>query len=90
MDSLLILPDKIIIFEIKNLGGKLTVKANPTQFIQEIKGERKIIQSPITELERKMIFLDRWLKERGIKVPIKGIIGLAYTNELVHRRRYEC
>ncbi|WP_239430917.1 nuclease-related domain-containing protein [Sporosarcina sp. ACRSL] len=82
MDSVLILPDKILIFEIKNLGGKLTVKANPTQFIQEIKGERKIIQSPITELDRKMIFMDRWLKERGIDIPIQGMIGLAYTNEL--------
>lgn len=82
MDSVLIQPDKIIIFEIKNLGGKLTVKASPTQFIQEIKGERKFIQSPITELERKMIFMDRWLKERGLDVPIKGMIGLAYTNEL--------
>lgn len=82
MDSVLILPDKIIIFEIKNLGGKITVKANPTQFIQEINGERKIIQNPITELERKIIFLDRWLKEKGISVPIKGMIGLAYTNEL--------
>ncbi|MCM3636466.1 NERD domain-containing protein [Sporosarcina luteola] len=82
MDSVLIQPDKIIIFEIKNLGGKLTVKASPTQFIQEIKGERKIIQSPIIELERKMIFMDRWLKERGLDCPIKGMIGLAYTNEL--------
>ena len=82
MDSVLILPDKILIFEIKNLGGKLIVKANPTQFIQENKGERKILQSPITELERKMIFLDRWLKERGIDVPLNGMIGLAYTNEL--------
>ncbi|MGG0671021.1 nuclease-related domain-containing protein [Lederbergia citrisecunda] len=82
MDSVLILPDKIIVFEIKNLGGKITVKANPTQFIQEIKGERKIIQSPITELDRKMIFMDRWLKERGIDIKIKGMIGLAYTNEL--------
>ncbi|WP_252501927.1 nuclease-related domain-containing protein [Sporosarcina sp. Marseille-Q4943] len=83
MDTVLIQPDKIIIFEIKNLGGKLTVKANPTQFIQELKGERKIIQSPITELERKTIFLDRWLRERGINIPIKGMIGLAYTNELL-------
>ena len=45
MDSVLILPDKIIVFEIKNLSGKITVKANPTQFIQEIKGERKRVQS---------------------------------------------
>ena len=82
MDSVLILPDKILIFEIKNLGGKLIVKSNPTQFIQENKGERKILQSPITELERKMIFLDRWLKERGIDIPLNGMIGLAYTNEL--------
>lgn len=82
MDSVLILPDKIIIFEIKNFGGKLTVKANPTQFIQENKGERKIIQSPITELERKIIFMDRWLKESEIDIPVKGMIGLAYTNEL--------
>ncbi|WHT48074.1 nuclease-related domain-containing protein [Sporosarcina thermotolerans] len=82
MDSVLIMPDRIIIFEIKNLGGKLTVKTNPTQFIQEINGERKILQSPITELERKKIFLDRWLKERGINIPIKGMIALAFTNEL--------
>lgn len=82
MDSVLIQPDKIIVFEIKNLGGKLTVKANPTQFIQEVNGERKIIQSPITELERKIIFMDRWLKKKGIDIPIKGMIGLAYTNEL--------
>ncbi|WP_432363670.1 nuclease-related domain-containing protein [Sporosarcina sp. UB5] len=82
MDSVLILPNKIIIFEIKNLGGKLTVKANPTQFIQELNEDRKILQSPITELERKINFMNRWLKERGIDIPIKGIIGLAYTNEL--------
>ncbi|MGG0669567.1 nuclease-related domain-containing protein [Lederbergia citrisecunda] len=82
MDSVLIQPDEIIIFEIKNLGGKLTVKANPTQFIQEIKEDRKVIQSPITELERKMIFIGRWLKDKGIDVPIKGMVGLAYTNEL--------
>ena len=52
MDSLLITPSFIIIFEIKNLAGKITVKSNPTQFIHE-NIERKIIQSPITELETK-------------------------------------
>ncbi|GEN83361.1 nuclease [Sporosarcina luteola] len=82
MDSLLIKPDGIIIFEVKNLAGKITVKAKPTQFIQENKEGRRIIQSPITELERKKILLDGWLNERGMTLPIKGIIGLAYTNEL--------
>lgn len=82
MDSILIRPDRIVIFEIKNLGGKLTVKANPTQFIQDNNGVRKVIQSPIIELERKKIFMEGWLKERGVAIPIIGMIGLAYTNEL--------
>ncbi len=42
-----------------------------------------MIQNPITELNRKRIFLDRWLKERGIEIPIKEVVGLAYTNELL-------
>ncbi|MCM3709283.1 nuclease-related domain-containing protein [Sporosarcina luteola] len=82
MDSILIMPAGIVLFEIKNLGGKITVKANPTQFIQDNNGVRKVLQSPIIELERKKIFLDGWLKERGVVIPIIGMIGLAYTNEL--------
>ena len=83
MDSLLITPANIIIFEIKNLAGTIIVKSNPTQFIQENNGERKVIQNPITELNRKKIFLERWLKERGIEIPIKEVVGLAFTNELL-------
>ena len=82
MDSVLITPGNILIFEIKNLGGKLTVKAKPTQFIQENNGDRKVIHSPIIELERKKLFLDRWMRERGMDVPITGMVALAFTNEL--------
>ncbi|WOV87996.1 nuclease-related domain-containing protein [Sporosarcina oncorhynchi] len=82
MDSVMILPDRILIFEVKNLAGTLRVKTNPTQFIQEHYEERKVINSPITELDRKKIFLELWLKERGFNIPIKGIVALAFTNEL--------
>lgn len=81
MDSLLITPAFVIIFEIKNLAGRIIVKTNPTQFIHE-NVERKIIQSPISELERKEIFLQKWLEARGVYIPIKGGVALAYTNEL--------
>lgn len=89
MDSVLILPDRILIFEIKNLAGTLKVKADPTQFIQENNNERKIINNPLTELERKKIFLDRWFKDRGISIKIEGIVGLAFTNELYVERELE-
>lgn len=86
MDSVIILPDRILIFEIKNLAGTIKVKTDPTQFIQENNGERKIISNPLTELDRKKIFLDRWLKDRGVSTTIEGIVGLAFTNELYIER----
>lgn len=89
MDSVLILPDRILLFEVKNLAGTLRVKKNPIQFIQEHNDQRKIISSPLTELDRKKIFMDRWLKERGISLPIEGVIGLAFTNELYNENQME-
>ncbi|GKV54930.1 nuclease [Sporosarcina sp. NCCP-2222] len=83
MDSLLITPTGIFIFEVKNLAGKIIVKSDPTQFIQENLNERKVLQNPILELERKEIFLKQWLLERGIDLPIIGIVVLAYTNEII-------
>lgn len=83
MDSILITPASIIIFEVKNFGGKIVVKSNPTQFILEYStGERKVMRSPITELDRKIFFLLEWLKQRKISIPIDGIVSLAFTNEL--------
>lgn len=89
MDSIMILPDRILLFEIKNLAGTLKVKSDPTQFIQENNGERKIISNPVTELDRKKIFLSRWLNDRGISTSIEGIVGLAFTNELYIEKELE-
>ena len=83
MDSLIITPAFILIIEAKNLAGKIIVKSNPTQFIQESPtGERKVLQNPISELERKQLFLNHWLKQRKIDIPINGIVAFAFSNEL--------
>jgi hypothetical protein len=84
MDSVLITPSFIIIFEVKNYGGKIIVKSKPTQFIIEyLTGERKVMRNPITELDRKKYFLNEWLKQLNISIPISGIIALAFSNELI-------
>lgn len=83
MDSILITPSFIIIFEVKNYGGKIIVKSNPTQFIIEYPtGERRVMRSPVTELDRKKYFLNEWLRHMNISIPISGVIALAFTNEL--------
>lgn len=83
MDSLLITPASIILFEVKNLAGKIIVKNNPTQFIQENpEGQFRVIKSPISELERKETFMKAWLNNRDLNIPIAKIVVFAYLNEL--------
>ena len=84
MDSLLVTQAFIVITEVKNFGGKIVVKSNPTQFILEYPtGERKVMKNPIAEIERKKFFLNEWLRQRKIKIPIIGMVALAFTNELI-------
>lgn len=83
MDSLLITPGFIVIFEIKNVAGKLNITTRPTQFIKELpSGERSVLQSPIAELERKRFYLNNWLKQRNVEIPIVEFVVFAYQNEL--------
>ncbi|QTD39678.1 nuclease-related domain-containing protein [Sporosarcina sp. Te-1] len=83
IDSLLITPSAITVFEVKNLAGKIMVKSSPTQFIQVSQVESKVIQSPITELDRKEIFLQQWLKKKEIDLPIRGIVVFSFANEIL-------
>lgn len=84
IDSLLITPSAIVLFEIKNIAGKLHIKQNPTQFIRETAGgERTVLKSPIEEMERKKYYFSAWLKQRGIDAPLLDFIVLAYQNELI-------
>ena len=84
MDSILITPSFLIIFEAKNIGDKLIISSNPTQFIKESSnGRRKALNSPVAELERKEFHLKEWLIERGIHIPISKVVAFAYSNELI-------
>ena len=84
IDSLLITPSFIVVFEVKNMAGKLLITQNPTQFIkEELNGDRLVLKSPIEELERKKYFLTRWLKDNGIELPLLDFVVLAYQNELI-------
>ncbi|MEK3935775.1 nuclease-related domain-containing protein [Sporosarcina sp. FSL W7-1349] len=90
MDSILITPAFIVIFEVKNYAGKIWIKSKPTQFIRELpSGERKVMSSPIVELERKQYLLNNWLVQRKINLPIKTIVAFAFTNELMMEEELE-
>lgn len=84
IDSLFIAPDRIIITEVKNIADRIIVKSNPTQFLKESStGVRAVFRNPVAEVERKIHFLNSWLNERGIRVPISGLITFAHNNEIL-------
>ncbi|MFC5604844.1 nuclease-related domain-containing protein [Sporosarcina koreensis] len=83
IDSLVITPSSITIVEVKNHKDKTVIKANPTQFIRIFQnGDRKPMRNPYTEIDRKIHLLKNWLDNRGIQIPIEGILTFAHTNEL--------
>ncbi|WP_432354134.1 nuclease-related domain-containing protein [Sporosarcina sp. A2] len=83
IDSLFITPDAVIISEVKNLADKIIITANPTQFVkQSIDGKRKVFHSPIIEVERKIHFLEKWLRHRGMQLEVRGIIVFSHINEM--------
>ncbi|WP_158541097.1 nuclease-related domain-containing protein [Sporosarcina sp. BI001-red] len=84
IDSLFIAPDRIIITEVKNIADKIIVKANPTQFLKESQtGARTVFRNPIAEVERKIHFLNSWLHEKEIHLPVTGLITFAHNNEIL-------
>ncbi|WJY26561.1 nuclease-related domain-containing protein [Sporosarcina trichiuri] len=84
LDSVFIAPDRIVITEVKNVADRIVVKANPLQFLKETPGgTRTVFRSPAAELERKIHFLTGWLSDRGIDVPVTGLISFAHHNELI-------
>ncbi|MDW0108589.1 nuclease-related domain-containing protein [Sporosarcina aquimarina] len=84
IDSLFIAPDRIIITEVKNIADKIIIKANPTQFLKESQtGSRNVFRNPIAEVERKIHFLNSWLRAKDIHLPVTGLITFAHNNEIL-------
>ncbi|MFD1204536.1 nuclease-related domain-containing protein [Sporosarcina contaminans] len=83
IDSLLITPSEIVVTEVKNYSYKTVITSSPTQFIKVYpNGDRKVVRSPIVEVERKIHFLQQWLKSRNIDIPISGLIIFKHDNEI--------
>ena len=83
IDSLFISPEAIYISEIKNRADQILITEHPTQFIQvNDVGKSRLFRSPIAELERKIQFLKKWLMQRNIEMPVKGLVVFAYNNQI--------
>lgn len=84
IDTLLILQDRILILEIKNLGGELNLRTNPSALGQTLSnGQRRFFKSPIIQIEVAKIKLEKILKTINCQLPIETAVVMAYPSQFV-------
>lgn len=92
MDSVMITPWCIYVFEVKDMNGRLQFIDSPVQMLQT-KEDGTIIgrKSPIEQIAENEWLLDEWLKVRGIPLPIINceLVGSIHT-ELGSKFNFGC
>lgn len=84
MDTLFITRSYALVFEVKNIAGKLTVLANPLQLQRTLEnGEIGSFKSPVTQAQSNCQLLEDWLRLRNIALPVYGAIVLAYSKQRI-------
>lgn len=84
IDTLLILQDRIIILEVKNLSGELQHRTNPSALHQTMpNGYRRFLKSPVIQIEVAKIKLQKVLKTIECQVPIETVVVMAYPSQFI-------
>lgn len=84
LDTLFISPYYVVIFESKNIVGELSFETEPYCLIRKLEnGKKDIYESPEVQVDRNKYLLGEWLIERGIDIPVMGVIVLSNRNSKV-------
>lgn len=85
IDSLIITQEKIIILEIKNLGGELRLRSNPSVLTQKMpNGKQRFFKSPVVQAETAKIKLEKLLKRAEYNLPVDSVVVMAYSSQFIH------
>ncbi|MEB2280022.1 NERD domain-containing protein [Lysinibacillus xylanilyticus] len=86
IDILLIVPNAIILLEIKNIRGTVHFKSDPRQLIRTSEsGEVHVFTHPEIQLEQYIQGMKHFLDTQHISIPIYGAVVLPFNNVNIHR-----
>lgn len=86
IDSLFLTPYYGVIFEVKNISGRLKFVDTPPQLIRTREtGEVDGFESPAAQVERNGELLGLWLQARGVHLPLYRVVVLAYPRQIVEK-----
>ncbi|AQQ53951.1 nuclease-related domain-containing protein [Planococcus lenghuensis] len=83
LDSVMITPWCIYVFEVKNLGGRTQIRQNPQQAVQlKEDGSRAGIKSPLEQMETHSWLFEEWLMRHKLIVPLRSILVFSYAKQI--------
>ncbi|WP_133257378.1 nuclease-related domain-containing protein [Planococcus halotolerans] len=86
-DGLVMTEKCIIILDSKNVSEDLHFDEKTGEFIRmDSKGQRLILDNPVFQLNKNILFLRRWLRKRKIDVRVKGLIVYTANQCLFHSK----
>ncbi|MBB5179406.1 hypothetical protein HNQ44_000830 [Planomicrobium koreense] len=84
IDTLIITEDCVIILEIKNLGGQLRLRSNPSALDQTaLNGQRRFFRSPVIQAETAKIKMESILKSFNCPLPVETAVVMAYSSQFI-------
>ncbi|AYC28884.1 nuclease-related domain-containing protein [Paenisporosarcina cavernae] len=84
LDHVLVTNSCIIIVETKHIKGDIHIHDRPAHMTRQIDtGPIERFESPVMQLNRSILFLSDWLIERGVDIPVKGILVFSHADALV-------
>lgn len=86
IDILLIVPNAIILLEIKNIRGTVHFKSDPRQLIRTSEsGEVHVFTHPEIQLEQYIQGMKHFLHTQHISIPIYGAVVFPFNNVNIYR-----
>lgn len=86
IDILIIVPNAIILLEVKNIRGTVHLKNDPRQLIRTSEsGEVHVFTHPEIQLEQYIQGMKHFLDTQNISIPIYGAVVFPFNNANIHR-----
>ncbi|MFJ8457673.1 nuclease-related domain-containing protein [Lysinibacillus xylanilyticus] len=90
IDILIIVPNAIILLEVKNIRGTVHLKNDPRQLIRTSEsGEVHVFTHPEIQLEQYIQGIKHFLDTQNISIPIFGAVVFPFNNVNIHREDSE-
>lgn len=83
MDSVMITPWGVYVFEVKNMNGRMLFNRHPVQMLQ-MRDDGTIIgrRSPIEQMADNEWLLEEWLRQRDMRFPLRSVLVLSYSRQI--------